>query len=67
MSVLSSAPQSVAAHPEHIERAVRWLVSNGTGSLGHPIVPALRAKFDLTAVEACAVLREFGLAMTAAH
>lgn len=63
MSALPSGPPAVTQNPEHIEEAVRWLMSRRREDLPRPLVPALRERFGLSAKDACAVLREFGLIM----
>ena len=66
-SDVTMGPPAAVPHPEHIERAVRWLVGTPRADWPSPIVPTLQREFGLTAREACATLREFNLAMTRAR
>ncbi|TPI54750.1 hypothetical protein FJ417_24685 [Mesorhizobium sp. B3-1-7] len=57
--------------PEHehsaaIDLAVEWLSQNPRDRIGQPIVPLLRERFGLSAVEACEVCREANLRMARA-
>lgn len=63
MSALPFGSPAVVPHSENIEEAVRWLMSRSREEIPRPLVPALRERFGLSAKDACAVLREFGLIM----
>lgn len=52
--------------PEHewsgaLDEAVRWLSGNPRDRISRPIVPALKAQFGLTTLEAIEVIREANL------
>lgn len=52
--------------PEHehsaaIDEAAAWLAETPRERIGRPIVPALRERFGLTVIEACAAVREANL------
>nr|WP_245396652.1 hypothetical protein [Jiella sonneratiae] len=61
---------SALTPPEHehsaaVDEAARWLASQAVAP--HPIVPALRRRFGLTAPEACQAIREAGLIRGRSH
>lgn len=41
-----------------IERAAAWLASTPESERPHPIIPAIRERFGLSAVEACEAIRQ---------
>ncbi|MBS9720240.1 hypothetical protein JYU29_06015 [Tianweitania sp. BSSL-BM11] len=45
-------------HSAAVEEAARWLATEPRDRVPHPIVPALRSRFGLTAQEACAAIKE---------
>ena len=50
-----------------VDQAVQWLISTPTAQRPErPLVPVLRERFGLTAVEACAAIREYRLQMARA-
>jgi len=48
-------------HSASVYEAAQWLATEPRDRVPHPIVPALRSRFGLTAQEACAALREANL------
>ena len=45
-------------HSAAVDEAARWLATEPQNRVPHPIVPALRSRFGLTAQEACAAVQE---------
>lgn len=49
------------AIPTAVRNAADWLASLDRAEKPHPIIPALRRRFDLTPAEAVAAIREANL------
>lgn len=59
MSVDLTPPEHV--HSEAVGIAARWLATTPLHDRPRPIIPAVQARFGLTASEACAACREAAL------
>lgn len=45
-------------HTEAVQEAARWLATTPDHMKPHPVVPALRARFGLSAKEACEAITQ---------
>lgn len=47
-----------ACHPDRVHSAASWLATLPYAKRPHPLIPALRARFELTPAQAVEAIRE---------